>query len=459
MRIVLDLQGAQTASRFRGIGRYTLSLAKAIVANSAGHDVLIALSGLFPETIEPIRAAFDPILPQDNIRIWFAPSQVAVVTGDALRRQIAERIREAFLANLQPDIVHVSSLFEGFGDDAVTSIGVFAPLPTAITLYDLIPLTLTVPHPAFAEYYARKLEFFRRADLWLGISDYSCQEAISRLHLDADKVVNIGGAADERFKPIDLSEFERSKITQAYGLEKPFVCWVGTPGEGRKNVAGVMQAFARLPPKLRASLQLLIIGKMHPGEAEALERTACGFGLERNQVVFAGYVSDDDLARLYSICRAFVFPSFYEGFGLPALEAMQCGAPVIASNSTSIPEVVGSKAAMFDPNSVEDIANKLERVLSDDRFRADLIARHLQQARRFSWDESARRAIAAFERFHSARSRTQRPTGGDYRDLIRSVAQVIRKEAFTQSTVLAAATAIAQNYPDSNSEKAPFVDV
>ena len=280
MRIVLDLQGAQTASRFRGIGRYTLSLAKAIVANSAGHDVLIALSGLFPETIEPIRAAFDPILPQDNIRIWFAPSQVAVVTGDALRRQIAEPIREAFLANLQPDIVHVSSLFEGFGDDAVTSIGVFAPLPTAITLYDLIPLTLTVPHPAFAEYYARKLEFFRRADLWLGISDYSCQEAISRLHLDADKVVNIGGAADERFKPIDLSEFERSKITQAYGLEKPFVCWVGTPGEGRKNVAGVMQAFARLPPKLRASLQLLIIGKMHPGEAEALERTACGFGLE-----------------------------------------------------------------------------------------------------------------------------------------------------------------------------------
>lgn len=114
---------------------------------------------------------------------------------------------------------------------------------------------------------------------------------------------------------------------------------------------------------------------------------------------------------------------------------------------------------MFDPNSVEDIANKLERVLSDDKFRADLIARHLQQARRFSWDESARRAIAAFERFHSARSRTQPPTGGDYRDLIRFVAQVIRKEAFTQSTVLAAATAIAQNYPDSNSEKAPFVDV
>ena len=83
------------------------------------------------------------------------------------------------------------------------------------------------------------------------------------------------------------------------------------------------------------------------------------------------------LARLYNICRAFVFPSFYEGFGLPALEAMQCGAPVIASNSTSIPEVVGSTAALFDPNSVDDIADKLQRVLTDDEFRADLIARQL----------------------------------------------------------------------------------
>ena len=127
MRIVLDLQGAQTRSRFRGIGRYTLALAKAIVANRADHEVLLALSGLFPDTIEPIRAAFDSLLPQDNIRVWLAPGPVGVDTGNALRRQIAEPIREAFLASLEPDMVHVSSLFEGFGDDAVTSIGVFAP--------------------------------------------------------------------------------------------------------------------------------------------------------------------------------------------------------------------------------------------------------------------------------------------------------------------------------------------
>jgi glycosyltransferase involved in cell wall biosynthesis len=459
MRIVLDLQGAQTGSRFRGIGRYTLSLAKAIAANRAEHDVLLALSGLFPDTIEPIRAAFDSLLPQDNIRVWLAPGPVGVDTGNALRRQIAERIREAFLASLEPDMVHVSSLFEGFGDDAVTSIGVFAPLPTAVTLYDLIPLTAPLPHPAFAAYYAAKLDSFRRADLWLGISQFSCQEAISLLHLEPAKVVNIGGAADDRFKRFDLSDAERSRIMQAYGLTKPFICWVGTPGERRKNVAGLMQAFARLPQELRARSQLLIIGKMQTGEVDALRRTARHFGLEQDEVVYAGYIDDDGLARLYNICRAFVFPSFYEGFGLPALEAMQCGAPVIASNATSIPEVVGSTAALFDPNSVADIADKLQRVLTDDEFRADLIARQLQQVRRFSWDESARRAIKAFEGFHAGAAARPPRTVSVYNDLITCTAQILRKKRFRRSAVMSTAMAIAQNHPDIRSEKTLFVDV
>ncbi len=458
MRIVLDLQGAQTASRFRGIGRYTLSLAQAIVANRADHEVLLALSGLFPGTIEPIRAAFDSILPQDNIRVWLAPGPVGVDTGNALRRQIAERIREAFLASLEPDMVHVSSLFEGFGDDAVTSIGAFAPLPTAVTLYDLIPFTTPRPDPAFRRYYASKLDSFRRADLWLGISQFSCEEAISLLQLEPAKVVNIGGAADARFKRIDLSDAERRGIMQTHGLAKPFVCWVGTPGEGRKNVAGLMQAFAHLPPELRRQFQILIIGKTQTGEVDALKRTARHFGLESEEIVCAGYIDDDELARLYNTCRAFVFPSFYEGFGLPALEAMQCGAPVIASNTTSIPEVVGSQAALFDPNSVDDIADKLQRVLTDDAFRADLIARQLQQVRRFSWDASARRAIKAFEDFHVAAATPTR-SASLYTDLITSTAQILRKKLFRRSAVMSTAMAIAQNHPEPRAEKTLFVDV
>ncbi|MGD0076053.1 MAG: glycosyltransferase, partial [Candidatus Binataceae bacterium] len=457
MRIVLDLQGAQTGSRFRGIGRFALSLAKAIAANRAGHEVLLALNGLFPDTIEPIRAAFDSLLPQDNIRVWLAPGPVAVDTGSPVRRQVAEYIREAFLASLGPDVVHVSSLFEGFGDDAVTSIGTFAPLPTAVTLHDLIPLTAPLPHPAFAAYYAAKLDSFRRADLWLGNSHFSCQEAIALLHLQLDKVVYIGGAAEPQFRCIDLSDTERRCIMQAYGLEKPFICWVGTP-EDRKNVAGLLQAFSRLAPELRARFQILIIGKMQASEVAAVKRLAAKFGLAQHEVAFAGYIDDDDLVRLYNICRAFVFPSFHEGFGLPVLEAMQCGAPVIASNSTSIPEVVGSKAALFDPNSVDDIASKLQRVLTDDEFRADLIALQLQQSRQFSWNESAKRAIKAFEGLHATAA--TRPSAATlYKDLITSTATIIGKNALPRSAIISTAMAIAQNHPDSRSGKTLFVDV
>jgi O-antigen biosynthesis alpha-1,2-mannosyltransferase len=124
MRIVLDMQGAQSESRTRGIGRYTLSFAEALLRNCGQHEIVLALSGLFADTIEPARAAFEGLLPRDNIRVWCAPGPVRdIEPANGGRRRAAELIREAFLASLAPDIVHVTSLFEGFCDDAVTSIG------------------------------------------------------------------------------------------------------------------------------------------------------------------------------------------------------------------------------------------------------------------------------------------------------------------------------------------------
>ena len=176
-------------------------------------------------------------------------------------------------------------------------------------------------------------------------------------------------------------------------------------------------------------------------------------------MVCAGYIDDDELARLYNICRAFVFPSFYEGFGLPALEAMQCGAPVIASNATSIPEVVGSAAALFDPNSVDDIVDKLQRVLTDDVFRADLIARQLQQARRFSWDAERQDGRSRRSRGFHAVATTPTRSAFVYNDLITSTAHILRKNLFKRSAVMSTAIAIAQNHPDRRSGKTLFVDV
>jgi hypothetical protein len=121
MRLVIDMQGAQSGSRFRGIGRYTMSLSQAIARNSGEHEIILALSGLFADAIEPIRAAFQGVVPQESIHVWDAPGPVNL-SAPKWRRDVGEYIREYFLARLKPDIILVSSLFEGLTDDAATSI-------------------------------------------------------------------------------------------------------------------------------------------------------------------------------------------------------------------------------------------------------------------------------------------------------------------------------------------------
>jgi glycosyltransferase involved in cell wall biosynthesis len=142
MRIVIDMQGAQTVSRFHSIGPYTLSFAQAVVRNRGEHEIILALSGLFPETIEPIRAAFDGVLPQENIRVWRVLGPLkASEPGNENRREVAELLRESFFASLQPDVVHISSLFEGYQDDAITSIGCFdKATPVSVTLHESLEL-------------------------------------------------------------------------------------------------------------------------------------------------------------------------------------------------------------------------------------------------------------------------------------------------------------------------------
>lgn len=441
MRIVLDLQGAQSDSRVRGIGRYSLNLALAIARQSSGHEIIVALNGMLVDAIEPIRAAFEGLHPQTQIRVWHAAGPVADVRPDTTAARLAaEHVREAFLASLSPDIVHVSSVFEGFGDDAVTSIGGLVPdLPTAVTLYDLIPLSVPHPNPTYRAHYERKLLSFRRADLWLGISQYSCDEAVNALSLPPERVVNISCAADRGFGRVHAGGITRSALMQAHHITRPFVCAVGAPEE-RKNLDMLFRAFVALRPDLRRRHQLVLVGHMQERDRQAVAERAHLRGLSESELVFTGHVTDRDLVLLYNSCQAFVFPSLYEGFGLPALEAMQCGAPVIASNATSVPEVVGLDDALFDARDADAATLALTRVLSDDVFRSRLVEHGLTQSARFSWDHTAHLALDAMERCHAGRL-PRAPLSR--RAFIDAVAAVLESES--HDTACRVASAMAQN--------------
>jgi len=408
MRIVIDMQGVQSSgSRNRGIGRYTLSLVKAMVRNRGGHEIFLALSEFFPDSIEPIRAAFDSLLPQENIRVWNAVGPVSSIdNNNDWRRQSAERVREAFLASLRPDVVHVTSLFEGFEDDAVTSIGLLSgSIPTAVTLYDLIPYIHRKPYlenPAIETWYLEKIGYLRRADLWLAISESSRREGVNHLDLPDTRSVNISTDADSQFQPLSISAESEQSLRKKYGLHRPFVMYTGGI-DHRKNIEGLIRAFAKLPESLRKAHQLAIVCSVQTESKHMLAQLAAQHGLSKNDVILTGFVPDDDLVALYNLCTLFVFPSLHEGFGLPALEAMRCGAPVIGANTSSVPEVIGWEEALFDPHSDEAMARAIEHGISNPVFRNKLIAHGKKQSTKFSWDESARVAITAMERLVSER--------------------------------------------------------
>lgn len=400
MRIVIDLQGAQGDNCRRGIGRYSLELALGIARHRGDHEVLIALNGHFRDAIEDVRAAFAGLLPREAIRVWTAPGPLAWhETANERRRHDAELLREAFLASLEPDAVLLASLFEGLGDDVVTSIGRLVPLPTAVVLYDLIPLLneeIYLANDTVRAWYQEKLGHLRRADQLLSISQSAAEEAVAALGWDRQHVTNISTAAAAQFRQIVPSTEDRDLVMQRYSLSRDYLMYTGGI-DPRKNIEGLIRAFARVPEPGRQAHQLAIVCKASEHDKARLAELAASVGLPASSVVVTGFVPDEDLVRIYNGCKAFVFPSLHEGFGLPALEAMQCGRAVIASNTSSLPEVVGSGEALFDPRDEGDIAARIERVLTDDAYRARLEAHGLSQARNFSWDATAIRAIEALE--------------------------------------------------------------
>ncbi|UBU62133.1 glycosyltransferase [Acidithiobacillus ferrooxidans] len=413
MRIVIDLQGVQNESRNRGIGRYSLSIAKALSRQRGEHEVLIALNGAFSGTIDLIRREFSGLLPTENIKIWYPLTPVwSLDQANSWRRDVSELLYEKFLETLKPDIVMICSHFEGVVDNTVTSIHRYGKeYPVAVVLYDLIPLVEIHENRGawsgdMLNWYLNKLQGIRQADLLLAISESSRNEAIEHVFFPPDRIVNISAAAEDSFRPLQLSDQETHQLRARYGISKLFIMSAAVV-EPRKNLMGLIHGYAFLPKELRSNYQLVLVGQLNILYAEKLWKACERSGLTHDDVVFTGYVTDKDLCALYNLCDIFVFPSFHEGFGLPALEAMSCGAPTLAGNTTSLPEVIEWDAAMFDPLDVRDIAQHIEQALTNRAFREQLRAHGLQQAQKFSWDASARRALQAMEDLISAAKYTQ----------------------------------------------------
>ncbi len=273
-----------------------------------------------------------------------------------------------------------------------------APCPVVATIHDLsfehLPETFNRRSRAQLRLTVRRTA--RKAAQILTLSEFSRRDIVDTYRIAPDRVSVTPAAAPSHFKPIE-DETELRKIREIYGIERDYILSVSSI-QPRKNLIRLIEAYSclrGLRPEGKLP-QLILVGKRGWLDNETF-RVAQRHSAN-NDIAFTGYVAENDLSALYSGATCFVYPSFFEGFGLPVLEAMQCGAPVIAGNRTSIPEVVGKAGLLFDPFDTNSLVQALTRVLDDSEYRAALRIQGLERAREFDWKQTARMTLQAYQK-------------------------------------------------------------
>jgi glycosyltransferase involved in cell wall biosynthesis len=234
----------------------------------------------------------------------------------------------------------------------------------------------------------------RRASHIITVSENSKREIVEHYGVQPEMISVVSNAVDhDHFKPRPNNEV--SKVRQKYGLPAKFIHFHGTI-EPRKNVQGLLDAYANLPDHIRDDYALVLTGGKG-WQDEAIYQRIDQLKSNGLRIVLPGYVDNEDLPAIYSAASLFVFPSFYEGFGVPPLEAMACGVPVISSNSSSLPEVVSEAAIKVSPKDTAEITKQIMRVLKDPTLAKTLSTKGINQAKKFSWDQSAKKLIKVLD--------------------------------------------------------------
>ena len=266
-----------------------------------------------------------------------------------------------------------------------------------VTVYDITPYVVPESFTPITllRYKLLFSKTIKTADKIIAISNRTKKDLINYFNIPAKEIEVIYLAADEKFKLLNKEEI--NGIRQKYNLNFPFILYVGTL-EARKNIPTLIKAFYKLKKK-NIEHKLVIAGKKgwkYKNIFEIMEKLNL-----QNDVIFTGYVPDEDLPALYNVADLFVYPSLYEGFGLPPLEAMACGTPVITSNTSSLPEVVGDAGIMVDPYDVDGLADAMYEVLTDEGLRANMIKKGLERTEMFSWEKCARETLEVYKKVYN----------------------------------------------------------
>lgn len=290
--------------------------------------------------------------------------------------------------NYQLDIIHDPNGVAPF-------FGPSSGVRRIVTIHDTFPFVYPATHNRLDNWrYRWQLPYAaRRADAVITVSECSRDDLVRIFPLASGSVHVISEGVDPQFKPVPDTP-QRQALLARYGVDQPYLLYVGGIN-ARKNIARLLHAYA-LVREHYPLVKLVIAGKRQ-WQTNTIDKVFDQLALA-NHVHFTGYVHDKDLPALYSAAELFVFPSLYEGFGLPPLEAMACGTPVVTSSVSSLPEVVGDAAVTVDPFDVNALAAAIEQTLSDDVLRTMLTQRGMERVTQFTWELAARETIDVYDR-------------------------------------------------------------
>lgn len=362
MNIAFDMTFAGTPSKERGIGFYCTQLLKSI-----------------------------QLLDQENRYFFFQAESFS--TKEDLGRQLSY-----FIKKNQIDIYHILSPFDydyhyHYHENFSIEKEWFGNAKLAVTLYDIIPFMFQnqyLPLPEIKKRYMKTLDFVKSCDIIFAISDTTKQDAIKNLKIDSDKIQVIYGGIHDHF-----TNRKQLVTTTRNNIEKPYILYVGG-SDYRKNLERLIESFGKLNQKSPGKRYLIIAGPI-PEEHKFFLKLNAQKSNVVDDVIFTGYVSDEELVKLYKGADLFAFPSLYEGFGLPILEAMACGVPVLTSSSSSLKEIAGSAAFLVNPESVSEIAEGMNYIVDNENVRIFFIKRGFERVEHFQWTKVAKKVLEGYQ--------------------------------------------------------------
>ena len=372
MEILIDSRGA-SLYKGTGIGTYTHNLLKGLISIDKENSYHLFCSG-------------------PNFDEYESTNTKTIMSSKKHKTFFEDFYMPNYSKNNNIDIFHVPQNGIGLTENNDQTLNI-------ATIHDLIPYVLPeTTGPGYLKNFLKKMpNIIENCDGILTVSEYSKKDILKFFpSFPSERIFVTPLATNSNYKPLNKTE-TLTNVQKRFNFTGDYIMYIGG-FSSRKNVQSLIESFDKIYDKLNSETKLLIVGGLRDEgkRLEALSKTL----KNSDKIIFTGFIEEDYLPTIYSGCKLFVYPSFYEGFGLPPLEAMSCGTPALSSNITSIPEVVTIKELLFDPHSASELEDKLIEILNNKELLNILGINSLELSKQFSWENTAIKTLSAYKKIY-----------------------------------------------------------